>query len=584
MTQPDMSQANILIVDDEPRNLTVLRKMLSAQGYAVRPALNGNIALKTVRTDMPDVILLDVRMPGMDGYEVCRRLKSEKKTADIPVIFITMLDDLADRIRGFSAGGADYITKPVREEEVLAKVRVHLELKRSRDSLKEAVREKEKANAVLEAIFHAIPDTVVTLDKDLHVIRSNKETDMICSQTEYGNTFQERLTAGETLCAQVARQTLSTRKPVREYQIKCACDKNRERTMVLNTIPLSIPGDGFGGIVMVMRDITRLARMEKQLHERSSFRNIVGRSSKMRQIYSLLEQIADADINVLITGDSGTGKELIADALHYGGSRASGPFIKANCAALSETLLESELFGHVRGAFTGAVRDRIGRFQAAEGGTVFLDEIGDISPGLQIRLLRVLENKEYERVGDSKTLRADVRVVAATNSDLEEKIRQGMFREDLYYRLKGVMIHLPPLKERTGDIPLLCGYFLRLFRESLNKNIEGVSDEVMRIFMEYPWPGNVRELRHAAEHACILCPGGQILPAHLPAELRVSGHNEKLSPDADPFVYAPKLGRETLVNALKESRWNKAEAVRKLGIGRNTIYRYMRKFDITTES
>ena len=305
----------------------------------------------------------------------------------------------------------------------------------------------------------------------------------------------------------------------------------------------------------------------------------------MRSIYAVLDQLSEVESTVLITGESGTGKELVAEALHYGGPRAKSPLIKVNCSALSESLLESELFGHVRGAFTGAIRDKLGRFEAAEGGSIFLDEIGDISPRIQLNLLRVLERKEFERVGDSKTRRANVRVIAATNVDMIDKIRQGLFREDLYYRLKVMVIHVPPLRERTEDIPLLCEHFLGLFRASFGKQIARVGEEVMRIFMTYPWPGNVRELRSALEHACILCPGGEILPAHLPPELtqapvqRVHAPQAQLRPVPERLIQRG-LSREDILEALERAANNRAKAARLLGVDRRTLYRNMEKFAI----
>jgi transcriptional regulator with PAS, ATPase and Fis domain len=271
-----------------------------------------------------------------------------------------------------------------------------------------------------------------------------------------GASLKTKQTLHTCACRQALLQTLKTRKPLKEYLVKCSRLPFGEKVEVVNTRPLYNSENQFLGAVIVMRDVTRLARLEDALSERQHFGNIIGKSDVMQKIYSLLKQISIVDINVLITGESGTGKELIAEALHYGSARSDGPLIKVNCAALSDNLLQSELMGHVRGAFTGAVNDRKGRIQAAEGGTLFLDEIGDISQRMQLQLLRFMESKEYERVGESHTRKADVRVVTATNSDLREKIRQGIFRQDLYYRLIAIVFELPPLKERTEDTPLLC--------------------------------------------------------------------------------------------------------------------------------
>jgi len=282
---------------------------------------------------------------------------------------------------------------------------------------------------------------------------------------------------------------------------------------------------------------------------------------------------------VLITGESGTGKELVARAIHYESIRSAKPLVTVNCSALAENLLESELFGHVKGAFTGAVKDKVGRFQMADGGTIFLDEIGETSSLIQLKLLRVLQERVFELVGDSKPIAVDVRVIAATNRDLKEKIRIGEFREDLYYRLKVVETILPPLGERREDIPLLVDHFCRLFENKFKKNIKGISDDVLNTFMQYPWPGNIRELEHAIEHAFVLCRDRTININHLPPEIKkiskpqvhVSG---KRSVD-DP---------QEIFDALNKTDWNKAKAARMLGISRPTLYQKIKEYKLTKPS
>ena len=472
---------SILIVDDTPENLSILRKLLTDKGYQVRPALNGEIALKAIATQPPDLILLDIMMPGMDGYEICTILKSNEETARIPIIFISALTEVEGILRAFQSGGVDYITKPFRSEEVLARVQTHLELQN-------AIHEKEAAHTMLQTIMDSIENVIVTVDNQLRVINTNKPLASICGDVP-GDTrsFQQRLLDGSGPCAELLQKVFEQQKPVKEYRVECSCGGQNGKTLVLNAAPLAGEHSELDGAVLVVRDISRLAELEKNLLEKHSYHNIIGKSEVMQQIYSLLEQTADLDINVLICGASGTGKELIADAVHYASSRAKKPFIKVNCAALSESLLESELFGHVSGAFTGAVKDRIGRCQAAEGGTLFLDEIGDISPVFQAKLLRFLEQKEFERIGDSTTIKVDVRVVAATNHDLQKKVENKEFREDLYYRLKNVLIRLPSLRERSDDIPLLISHFIETARKSMNKNIQGLSRDVSELFLQYPW-------------------------------------------------------------------------------------------------
>jgi DNA-binding NtrC family response regulator len=572
---------NILIVDDTPENLTVLRQILSAHGYRVRTALSGDIALKSVQTDPPDLILLDLLMPDMDGYEVCSVLKSSERTGQIPIIFISALTEVESIVKAFQAGGVDYITKPFQIKEVLARVRTHMELQN-------AIREKEESQLMLQTILDSIENTIVTVDDQLQIINVNRAPDAICAGTPGDERiFQDRLKIGSGPCVEALLQTLKSNKPVKEYRVKCNCGGETDRTLVLNTAPLIRQQNELGGAVLVIRDITRLAALEKSLLEQHSYHNIIGKSEKMQKIYALLERTADLDVNMLICGDSGTGKELIADAIHYAGRRAAGPLVKVNCAALSESLLESELFGHVRGAFTGAVKDRIGRCQAAEGGTLFLDEIGDISPQFQAKLLRFLEQKEFERIGDSKTLKADVRIVAATNQDLSAKVSEKKFREDLFYRLKGVLIQLPTLSERADDIPLLASHFIRIFRKSLNKNIESMAKDVTKLFLEYPWPGNVRELKSAIHYACALCPEEVIKKEHLPAELFSEAALEQLARRKADLKNKGHLNqgseKESILAMLEKTDWNKAKTARRLGVSRATLYTKLLKYGIKTK-
>ena len=309
-----------------------------------------------------------------------------------------------------------------------------------------------------------------------------------------------------------------------------------------------------------------------------SFHNIIGRSRKMQHIFALIQQIAGVDTTVLVTGETGTGKELIVDALHALSHRSQEPLIKVNCLTLSEELLESELFGHVRGAFTGAYFDKTGRVEAAEGGTLFLDEVGDISPRIQLKLLRFLQEREYERVGESISRKSDVRVVAATNADLAERVDEGTFRKDLYYRLKVMSIHVPPLRERREDIPQLIEHYCRHFTEKFDKPVKRVLPRAMRILLNHSWPGNVRELEHALEHGVLLCPGEQLGMEHLPSELL--DHHEQESSHKNFGV----LDRKMLIQALQEAQGNKTRAARNLGISRRTIYRKLHEHGLLHSS
>jgi two-component system, NtrC family, response regulator HydG len=438
-------------------------------------------------------------------------------------------------------------------------------------NLFEAEREQNRRN--LEAIFRSVNDAIITVDQDRHIIAANDATREICGmepQEIVGRKFDQVKSYCAQSCYAALKEILGTAKTIKDYRLECRKMTRPHQIVTLSSSPLRDSTDKNIGTVLVIRDLTRVAEMEGELRARYNLHNMVGKSHQMQSIFHLLDELMNTDTTVLITGETGTGKELIAKALHYGGVRAAKPMVTVNCSALPENLLESELFGHVRGAFTGASKDRVGRFQAAHGGTLFLDEVGDITPNLQLKLLRVLQEKTFERVGDSTTYPVDVRVIAATNCDLKKKVSLGEFREDLYYRLKVLEIALPPLRERREDIPLLINHFLTLFNKSFNKNIEKISQDVLRIFMIYPWPGNVRELQHAIEHAFVLCNSPTITLEHLPVEIKEHSLQEVPAAAERPKISA--LQPPDILQALVKTGWNKAKAARLLGISRPTLY------------
>lgn len=439
---------------------------------------------------------------------------------------------------------------------------------------KEAENKLTEHRSRLEAIFRSVKDAIITVDPNLMVIEANKSMENICG-TEVkeivGKEFPQCQSYCSQACHEVLRQTLEKKTAVKEYRIECDNQHRLQQVVSLSSSPLLDPQGKFMGAVLVIRDITLLRDLERELRERNQFQNIIGRNKEMQDIYNLLEDLANLDTTVLVTGESGTGKELVARALHYSGKRAFKPFITVSCSALAESLLESELFGHVRGAFTGAIKDKQGRFQAANGGTILLDEIGDISPMIQLKLLRVLQEKEFERVGESTPQKVDVRVIASTNKALKEKVKKGEFRQDLYYRLKVVEVALPPLRERLEDLPLLIDHFRRSFNERFKKNVEGISNEVLSTFMDYTWPGNVRELEHVMEHAFVLCHGATITMHHLPPDLR---NFEQINDLPQIKTQVKKFdGSQDILDALKKTGWNKTKAARLLGISRQTVYR-----------
>ena len=437
--------------------------------------------------------------------------------------------------------------------------------------------EKEKYRSNLEAIFKSVKDSIITVDKDMIIIEINEAAKNIChlSRDSVGKSFKSLQTHCGGRCMDALAETVKEKTPIEIYHLECRHKSCPQQVVTVNTYPLLNNKGTFTGAVLVVRDETHLADLEREMRERQRLHNIIGKSGKMQTIYSYIEDLADVQSTVLITGESGTGKELVAEALHYKGERNHKPLIKVNCSALSDNLLESELFGHIKGSFTGAVNDRIGRFKMADGGTILLDEIGDMPQKIQVKLLRVLQEKTFERVGESTSIKVDVRVVACSNQDLREKIEHGEFREDLYYRLNVVEIHMPPLRDRKEDIPPLIDHFIKKFNKKINKNILNISTDVQKLFMDYSWPGNVRELEHALEHAFILCHQKTITLKHLPPvfenlSARKTNHFNNMRDDE----------KRAIVQTLEKTAGNKTMAARLLGISRRSFYRKIKEYKI----
>ncbi|MCU0614406.1 MAG: sigma 54-interacting transcriptional regulator [Desulfobacterales bacterium] len=372
-------------------------------------------------------------------------------------------------------------------------------------------------------------------------------------------------------------------------QKRCRCGIIRKDGTCMPSLKnASVLKDNDGKVMGAVETITDLSEMDRldqevklltlRLQAERGFESIVGESGAMQKVFDVVRKAALSDAPVIIYGESGTGKELVARAIHDLGLRAEGPFIQLNCAALNESLLESELFGHIKGAFTGAYRHKIGRFEAADGGDIFLDEIGDVPSSIQVKLLRVLETKQFERVGDHRAITVDARIITATNRDLGELMAQKKFREDLFFRINVIPIRIPPLRERVEDIPLLVQYFINGLRTKTAKPITGVSRSVLEHFMAYPWPGNVRELKSAMEYAFVVAESGLIGRTHLPPNIFHSGGAVFMDQQgAAPGEVAEK---RDLIEALRRSGGNQSKAARILGINRVTVWNRMKKYGI----
>ncbi|TKB25654.1 sigma-54-dependent Fis family transcriptional regulator [Desulfopila sp. IMCC35006] len=560
----------ILVVDDEEGIRFSFNIFLSEDGYQVSTAATYGEAIDLIEKTAFDLIFADIVMDchtGIDLLKVARRLQP-----NTPVVMITGVPSIETATEALRIGALDYIIKPIRQDTLLRVTTVALKHRA-------IAAEKESCRLNFEAIFRSVKDGIITVDKTFKITEINDAATRICGVLREHVVDQPIPVLAERCdgrCVDAAMKVLETKQQLEIRFIECHFAENPRQVISLTASPLLDADNGLTGAVMVIRDETRLHELERSLEKKREFDHIIGSSERIRKVKALIQELADVQTNVLITGESGTGKELVVEALHRIGNRLNSPLVKVNCAALSDTLLESELFGHVRGAFTGAIRDRMGRFERAHGGTIFLDEIGDISPRMQLRLLRVIESGEFERVGDSKPVKVNIRVVAATNQDLKQKVAAGEFREDLYYRLKVVEIHLPSLRNRRNDIPLLLDHFLKKFNRVFARDIGGISTDAFNILMLHSWPGNVRELENALEHAFVRCRQGVITVEHLPPEFGKLALQLNFGKSADSEEQESRRIRRALVKA----NWNKTRAAELLGMSRRTIYRKIDQFKI----
>nr|HID60009.1 PAS domain-containing protein [Desulfobacterales bacterium] len=442
----------------------------------------------------------------------------------------------------------------------------------------------------LKTLFESIPCGVLVVDREtrVHAVNNLVEQTFGVSRVEIVNrrggevlkcvhAFENIKGCGFTEDCQDCRIRLTAMDAIAGKQIHrnkakfqlLVDGKVRDLVLLISAAPIEYEAEKLA--IIILEDITELNNLRWRLRTEQTFAGIIGRDASMFELFDTIREVAEVNIPVLIQGESGTGKELVASAIHNEGPRANKPFVPVNCGALPEGLLESELFGHVRGAFTGAVRDKKGRFELAHGGTLFLDEIAELPKFVQSKLLRVLQDGTFERVGGEKTVSVDVRLISATNRDLKREVERGNFREDLYYRINVVPIHLPPLRKRKSDIPLLVEHFLNKAAEE-GQEASGLSKDALAIMMDYPWPGNVRELQSAIRFALVKCKGGLIRPQDLPMELRSWNNDRSLRGPSR------KLDPDSVRNALARTGGNKAKAARLLGVGRATLYRFLADF------
>ncbi len=430
-----------------------------------------------------------------------------------------------------------------------------------------------------EIILDSISDGVFTVDLDWNIMSFNRGAEIITGvprKDAIGRRCFEvfRANVCETGC--VLKQTMKTGKPIESMPVHIIRADKRRIPISVSTTLLRDEGARVIGGVETFRDLSVVAELRKELRKQHSFGDIISKSEKMLNLFALLPHLAESESTVLIEGASGTGKELFARAIHNSSTRSKGPFVAVNCGALPDTLCESELFGYKAGAFTDAKKDKPGRFALAQNGTIFLDEIGDISPAMQIRLLRILEEKVYEPLGSTKSVTTNARVMAATHRNLSELAKQGIFREDLYYRINVIKLSLPGLSERKEDIPLLADHFVERFNRLTGKQVVGLSQEAITALMLHDWPGNVRELENAIEHAFVLCQGEIIHLNDLPRHFVPADHALNVA----TCLTLREVEKRAIQEALARNSWKRVATARELGIDKNTLRRKIKRFGI----
>ena len=437
----------------------------------------------------------------------------------------------------------------------------------------------------LETIFDSVSDGLIAIDTENQINNFNKAAERITGwsfEEAGGNNISSILNINNPRDKSVVKTAISSHEALDKHDVEIITKQGEVKQVVLHIDVLDDSAEQFEGIVLILHDVSEVKRLHREVQGRYKFGNLIGKSPQMQSIYELIRQAGTSDASILIEGKSGTGKELVAKAIHYNSSRSTHPFITVNCSAIPETLLESELFGHVKGAFTGALYDRAGRFESADGGTIFLDEIGELSLGAQVKLLRVVQEKTFERVGSSKLQHVDVRIISATNKHLKSLMESKDFREDLYYRLRVFPINLPPLCERKEDIPLLVQHFLDRNNDKMGKNIKKVEAKALGALLDYNWPGNIRELENALEYAFARVEGGEIRLNDLPAEvLSVSGLSFVKGEYELGSSTTPDEEKEMIESALRDAKRNKSKAAKLLAIGRTTLYKKMKAHNIS---
>ena len=593
----------VLVVDDDPVNLDILVQTLE-QDYFLIIAKNGKRALELARSHQPDLILLDILMPEMDGFEVCRCLKEDPATEPIPVIFLSVMEAPGQKHHGFEVGGVDYVTKPFHADEVLARVRTHVTIKRLREKLEShnmlIGMELHEKSRQLETLVNNLPGLAYqgehTPDRKVRFVSQG-----VARLTGYtpedftgpdGMGLLSLVHADDREHVSATLETALGNKEPFELTYRIVTSWGEEKWVWEQGA--GVYATGPEGPLLVegfINDVTEKQKQDNTIRqENEELRNrlkarcsgdIVGSSPQITAVFDLIARAAAVDDNVVVYGESGTGKELVARAIHDGSARYQRPFVAVNCGAIPENLFESELFGYKKGAFTGATADKKGYLDQADGGTLFLDELGEISLMGQVKLLRAIEHGGFTPVGGSQIHRPNVRIIAATNRNLLERVNEGAMRRDFYYRIHVIPIHLPPLRERKSDIPLLVEHFLKAYPS--NKRFEYMDSEMLHAFMLYDWPGNVRELQN------VLYQYLSLGTAHLGDTVIGENPGQTASASDAPeealslTEALSRFEKAYLLNALKKNNWKRGPTAESLGVDRRTLFRKMKDFNLEKE-
>ncbi len=544
----------VLVVEDESVVQLHLCAIVERIGYQVSGAVRSAAeALESARLNPPDLVLMDIRLEGeTDGIAAMQAIRAQRP---VPVVYITAYADEATLARARATEPAAYLVKPFSQESVRATLATAL----AKDHALQELRQRERW---LMTVLDSLGAGALVVDERGEVCFLSEPTALllgVAADGARGQRWDELLGLDPAARRQV--QEMLGRERAGRRRVAARLTRG-ERELWFDIDVLDSPGDATRRILFLY-ETSEVQELRRLLHEQGSYQGMVARSEAMRRVFDQVREVAAVDWNVLIEGETGTGKELVARDIHAASRRHAGPFVPVNCAGLTESLVGSQLFGHRRGAFTGAVADQLGLCEAAHGGTLFLDEIGDVPASVQTTLLRFLEDRQVTPVGATASRAVDARLLAATHRDLQAELEAGRFRADLLYRVRAVRIRLPPLRERGEDLPLLLHWFLDRARALSGKPVERFSSEALRALQRHAWPGNVRELRSAVDYALIQCRGSEIGPADLPPEVREPG--PPAAGEANP-----------LQNALQRTGGNRTRAAKLLGIGRATFYRRLR--------